>query len=123
MGAHNRLGVDGETAAAAYLERHGYQILDRNFRCPFGELDLVAEADGTVVFVEVKTRSSLRAGLPAEAVDERRLRRTRLAAVAWLRANRPARRVSGTRCRFDVLALVGAQSRGYAITHYQQVHP
>ena len=77
------LGDQGEDLAGDYLLAHGYQLLDRRWRCRYGELDLVArDAGGTICFVEVKLRSSGRAGLPREAVDRRKREKLR-AAAAW----------------------------------------
>ncbi|EAX48690.1 protein of unknown function UPF0102 [Thermosinus carboxydivorans Nor1] len=66
------MGKMGENAAADYLARNGYKILMRNYRCRIGEIDIVAERQGTIVFVEVKTRSSEKFGFPAEAVNYRK---------------------------------------------------
>jgi putative endonuclease len=63
-----RTGKQGETLAAAYLEKAGYQIIERNYRCLFGEMDLVARDGQTVVFVEVKSRKSDRFGVPQLSV-------------------------------------------------------
>ena len=81
---HLALGAWGEGVAARRYRRDGYRILDRNWRCPSGELDLVVARDGVVAFCEVKTRRSTAYGLPAEAVDGRRQRRLRTAAARWL---------------------------------------
>lgn len=62
------LGRWGENQAATYLEGRGYSILERNFRTPYGEIDLVVSKQDTVVFVEVKTRSSDSYGMPEEAI-------------------------------------------------------
>jgi putative endonuclease len=62
------LGRWGENQAAVYLEGRGYTILERNFRTPYGEIDLVARKQNTIVFVEVKTRSSDTYGLPEESI-------------------------------------------------------
>ena len=79
------LGDRGEDLAGDYLLAHGYQLLDRRWRCRYGELDLVArDAGGTICFVEVKLRSSGRAGLPREAVDRRKRERLRTAAACYL---------------------------------------
>lgn len=75
-----RLGRLGESVAAEELERRGFRIRARNVRTPYGELDLVADDETSTVIVEVKTRSSLRMGLPAEAVGPRK--RARLIASA-----------------------------------------
>ena len=79
------LGDRGEDLAGDYLLAHGYQLLDHRWRCRYGELDLVArDAGGTICFVEVKLRSSGRAGLPREAVDRRKRERLRTAAACYL---------------------------------------
>jgi putative endonuclease len=92
------LGRSGEAAAGSHLESLGYRILQRRYRTPAGEIDLVAEDDGTLVFVEVKTRSSLGCGRPAEAVDRRKRVRLRRAAALYLLRKREVRP-----CRFDVV--------------------
>lgn len=93
------LGRQGEAFVAGYYRDHGYRIIDMNVRYTCGELDVIAQdVDNTVVFIEVKTRSSADfAG--AESVDHRKLRRLRAAASQWLRS-RP-----WVECRFDVVAL------------------
>ncbi|WP_257158456.1 YraN family protein [Corynebacterium cystitidis] len=89
----------GELAAADFYERRGATVLARNVYYTFGELDLIVrETDGTVVFVEVKTRSGLGYG-NAESVTQRKLDRMRRAALRWL-MDKPYAPV-----RFDVLAL------------------
>ncbi len=100
------LGARGEEAAAAWYRAGSYEILDRNWRCASGELDVVARsADGEVLVIcEVKTRSSGSFGSPFEAVTPSKQRRLRKAAVLWLagarRAGRPYERI-----RFDVAAV------------------
>jgi putative endonuclease len=75
-----RLGDLGEDLASRHLRALGYRIVERNFRCPLGEIDCVAVKDRTLVFCEVKTRRSNRYGGPLEAVDFRKRRKmTRLA--------------------------------------------
>ena len=91
-------GDQGEALAALYLERRGYVILDRQWRCRFGELDIVGcSPDGIVCFVEVKRRGHGSIGLPREFVDERKQERLRKAAAAYLAANR-----EDSLARFDV---------------------
>jgi len=95
------LGQRGEAAAEAYLVREGYRILARNYRCPLGELDLVAEEGGGIVFIEVKTRRGERAGSGAEALTPfKRLRLIRLA-----RYYLAVHGLGSTPCRFDVVTL------------------
>ena len=87
-----------------YVAR-GFEVLDRNWRCPRGEIDLVLCRHGTVVFCEVKTRSSDRFGSPLEAVGRDKQRRLRRLASVWL-AGRPGFYAS---VRFDVAAVTGAR--------------
>jgi len=108
-GHKQRLGARGEQLAADWYVAHGYQVVARNWRCREGELDLVLLApDGDLVFCEVKTRSSDRFGVPAEAVTPAKQRRLRLLAARYLAA---AGRVSpaGRGIRFDVAAVMGGR--------------
>ena len=84
MAAKDVLGRSGEEIAGRWLERAGWQILDRNWRCRTGEIDLVALDGDDLVVVEVKTRRNLRLGHPAEAVTARKLSRLRVLAGRWL---------------------------------------
>src|SRR6185369_13795840 len=95
------LGRFGEELAVRHLIAGGAEILDRNWRCGDGELDIVALDGGTLVFCEVKTRTGARHGTPAEAVDARKVARIRRLAVRWL-AEHPPR--SGP-VRFDLVAV------------------
>lgn len=111
---HNQLlGAAGEEWAAAYLCGAGYTVLDRNWRCGIGELDIVADDAGQVVGVEVKTRSSLGFGHPAEAVDPRKLRRLSLLVRRWCIAHRR----NPHRVRVDVLAILMAPGCEPLIEH------
>jgi putative endonuclease len=98
------LGRRGEEIAARHLRRCGYRILERNFRSAGAEIDLVATDHETLVFVEVKTRSSAAFGVPAEAVDARKAERIRRAAGIYLRRNHASQRPA----RFDIVAIIGA---------------
>lgn len=115
MDHNRRIGNDGEAATAAAYERAGYEVLDRNWRCPDGELDLVLSRGGTVVFCEVKTRTSARFGDGAEAVDRRRQARLRAAALAWL----AARGARFGELRFDVAVVAwGAHGGRVEVIEY-----
>ena len=109
------LGAYGEQLAADHFTDRGARVLARNWRCREGELDLVAlEPDGTLVFCEVKTRSSTAFGEPAEAVGPRKARRLRVLACRWLAQHRP----QGAReLRFDVVAVLRRPGAEPELTH------
>lgn len=69
-----KLGTWGEDTAARYLKAHGYKIIERNFSCRIGELDIIAMDGNTIVFAEVKTRKNLKYGLPCESITETKKR-------------------------------------------------
>ena len=96
------LGQAGETEAAGFLESRGYRIVARNVRADRVEIDLIARRGVLLVFVEVKSRRSLRMGAAAESVDRRKQERLRRGASAWL-ASRPAAARGVRRLRFDVV--------------------
>ncbi len=102
MRAKDELGRYGEEVAARHLQAAGYAIVERNWRCGGGEIDLVARDGDVLVFVEVKTRASVRFGIPAEAVSPLKAQRIRGLAVRWLVARRP----EFTEIRFDVVSVV-----------------
>jgi putative endonuclease len=98
------LGRRGEDAAAEFYERSGFSVLERNYRCAAGELDVVA-SDGTVlVFCEVKTRRSAHWGEPSEAVGFKKQRRIRRLAATWLAEKGGCR----LRIRFDVVSILAS---------------
>ena len=104
--ARRALGAHGEELVARWYAGRGYVVLDRNWRGPGGELDVIAERDGTVVFCEVKARTSSRFGTPFEAVTPRKQQRIRRLAVSWLEAHPSAdHRRRGV--RFDVAGVTG----------------
>jgi putative endonuclease len=91
-GARQEVGARGEDAAVAELERQGMQIVARNWRCPLGEIDIIAvetvAARRTLVFCEVKCRTGLGFGHPLESVTSTKLRKLRKLAAHWLMAER-----------------------------------
>jgi putative endonuclease len=96
-----RLGSRGEQVAERYVRSLGWRVVARSARSRYGELDLVAVDGRTVVFIEVKTRSSHEAGHPAEAVEENKQRRLTRAARAFVQQHR----LHECATRFDVIAL------------------
>ena len=96
------LGAAGERAAARYLRSLGFKILESRYRCPRGEIDLIARDGSSLVFVEVKTRRSGSGWVPEDAVTVSKQRRIRGVAL-WYLANR--RSLSEIGLRFDVVAV------------------
>ena len=113
MNHNQELGAAGEELAASYLLDVGYKVLERNWRCKIGELDIIAEHAGRVVGVEVKTRSSLGFGHPAEAVNPAKLRRLSVLVRRWCVAHRR----NPHTVRVDVLAILMAPGREPSIEH------
>jgi len=99
----------GERRAATEYRRLGYDIVDTNWRCSLGEIDLVVEREGVLVFSEVKTRASDRYGPPGAAVTSAKQRRIRRLAMAWLDAHSDLPGHRRRELRFDVVAIVGTQ--------------
>ncbi len=100
-GSRGRTGRLGEELAADRLESEGYRILERNYRCPFGEMDIVARDGESIVFVEVKSRRSARYGDPQAAVGVRKQETLSRIAQYYLKE----RNLRGCPARFDVVAV------------------
>jgi putative endonuclease len=121
-----RIGAWGEKVAAYYLEARGYQVIDRNARTPYGELDLVTrlpELAGApaLVFVEVKTRTNAHFGLPEEAVDARKLDHIARAAETYIQNHAE---LGEMEWRIDIIAIEGqpgAKVEDVRIEHFQNI--
>lgn len=111
------LGRDGERLAAEYLERMGFRILDRNYRCAEGELDIVAAERRVLVACEVKTRSGVAFGAPIEAISRRKLARIRKLAVRWVIAHG----VIFDELRVDVIGVLRSPSGQVELEHVRGV--
>jgi putative endonuclease len=96
------LGSKGEELAVQYLKKKGYKIIERNYRCQGGEIDLIARERDTLVFVEIKARSSLDFGLPQDAVDRFKQKKICQVATAYLAEHRLTEDIT---MRFDVVAV------------------
>ena len=113
------LGRAGEDRAARYFEEQGFTVLDRNWRCREGELDLVVADRAAVVVVEVKTRRGEGFGHPFEAIDARKRVRLWRLAVAWVGAHRGL--VQGRRLRIDAIGLTGTDPGTARLEHLVDV--
>ncbi len=109
MAAHNEAGRRAEQDACDYLERRGLRLVERNYACAHGEIDLVMLDRDTLVFVEVRYRRSRRYGGGAESIDWRKQDKLSATAAHYLQAHPKAARRP---CRFDVIALSGENNGG-----------
>jgi putative endonuclease len=113
-----RLGQWGEDVAVQHLEATGYEVLARNWRCKDGEIDIIARTGEVLCFVEVKTRSSLAFGEPAEAVKGRKMRRQPVLAAQYLRDQRPT---GWGDLRYDVVSVLRQQGQPPEVVHIEGI--
>ena len=115
LGKKNKqLGKRGENVAIWYLRRHDYVVLDTNWRCSFGEVDIVAMDSDCLVFTEVKTRSSFAQGFPCESVTKKKRQKYENIALAYLVCHD----YSDLPMRFDVIDVVRLDVDRCAIKHH-----
>ena len=95
------LGKRGEGLALKKVKRLGYKCIARNYRCPLGEIDLIAKDGDCLVFIEIKTRKGKSLGYAKEAVNERKKRQLTKAALAYMKA----KDCVNVKSRFDVVAI------------------
>lgn len=111
---HNKkLGTKGEGIAAAYLKMKGYKILERQFSIRFGEVDIIAEKKGTIVFVEVKTRKNNDYGAPSEAVTYTKQKRIIQCAKVYMQ------RYPDSDARFDVIEIITGGCKIVSVNHIE----
>ncbi|MBA2390940.1 MAG: YraN family protein [Geodermatophilaceae bacterium] len=115
MRAKDAIGQYGERVAARHLLQAGWTVLDRNWRCPEGELDIVATDGAVLMICEVKTRSTDAFGDPCQAVNWRKARRIRHLAACWLAANED----SWAEVRFDVISVLRQPSGAALVRHLE----
>ena len=112
MASHNELGKWGEDVAAAYLERQGYTIIERDWKSGHRDLDIIALDGDTVVFVEVKTRSNRMFTDPEMAVDYQKIRHLQQAANHYIKYRHINQDI-----RFDIITVVGTPDDNYDVDH------
>lgn len=113
--SRGRLGRRGEAAAEALLRRAGMRILERRFRVRCGEIDLIAEREGRIVFVEVKARRGTGYGIPAAAITKSKRERIARVALAYLQR----RAWLGRPTRFDVVEVMAGPGEGLETRHIE----
>ncbi|MFO8191162.1 MAG: YraN family protein [Bacillota bacterium] len=97
-----RVGMAGEQAARVYLENIGYEIIETNYRCTIGEIDIIAREGKTLVFVEVRTKTGTAYGRPEESIDLRKARQLRRLVFFYLQQ----KKLNSTSCRLDLIAVM-----------------
>jgi putative endonuclease len=107
------LGTQGEAIAELYLKKQKFTIIEKNFRCKCGELDIVAREGKTIVFVEVKTRKNLSYGPPQLSVTQFKQRQISKAALLYMEQ----KRIKGINARFDVIAIMLKNNESPQIDH------
>jgi putative endonuclease len=117
MARKDELGRHGEALAADYLVAQGMQLVERNWRCPIGEIDLVMTEGRVIVFAEVKTRSSTRYGHPFEAITVTKLARLRQLAVSWCDEHQVRAPI-----RIDAVGVIVPRAGGTTIEHLRNVY-
>jgi len=95
------LGKKGEDISIEFLRKQGYKIMERNYRCPAGEADIIARDKDVICFVEVKTRRTREYGLPEEAIDWHKQKRLAKVALRYLKE----KKIEGQDFRFDVVSI------------------
>jgi putative endonuclease len=97
-----QFGEKGESLAVRFLKKKGYKILRQNYRTALGEIDIIAREDNTIVFVEVKSRKSIRFGNPKLAVNSKKQRKISMVALQYLKTTQQI----GAKARFDVVSVI-----------------
>lgn len=113
-------GRTGELLACEHLEARGYEVLERNFRSRYGEIDIIARRGRLVAFVEVKARRSRRCGEPFEAVGPRKQAQIRRMAEMWVAGRQRDPKVRECSFRFDVISIMlGSDGSAAECLHLQ----
>jgi putative endonuclease len=114
--AKDAVGKYGEDLAARHFVAAGFTVLARNWRCPVGEIDIVAKDGDVLVIAEVKTRRSTMYGSPAEAITRHKADKLRELALMWLRENPGGREI-----RFDVVSVLLPKAGAASLEHLRGV--
>lgn len=117
MYERRKTGIIGEKVACDYLKNKGYTIIERNFRCKMGEIDIIAWKNDEIIFIEVKTRSSNYFGKPAESVTERKRKHIYKAAKYYMMV----KDILEQNARIDVIEVYIKKNK-YIIHHIKQVY-
>ena len=114
MAVHNDLARKGEELAKSYLEKNGYEILDENWVSGKAEVDLIVYKEGIMVFVEVKSRSSVAFGQPEEFVQKAKQKQMEIASLAYIEIMNHQNEI-----RFDIIAITFRKDSTYILNHIE----
>ena len=116
LDSRKELGAKGEKLAVKFLKRGGYSIIQRNYRCKLGEIDIIAERDKTLVFVEVRTKQTEEFGPPQYSITAAKRRQISKVALSYIRE----KNLIEQSCRFDVIGItLSSESRKPRIEHIE----
>ena len=107
LNRQQNFGKKSESIAVRHLKKHGYKILEQNYRTKLGEIDIIAKDNNTLVFVEVKSRSSYRFGNPKWAVTYKKQRKISMVDLLYIKSTKQ----SNVKSRFDVVAICSAKDK------------
>lgn len=110
------VGIKGEEISAEYLIKKGYSILEKNYRSKYGEIDLITLDDKEIVFIEVKTRTNLKYGMPCEAVNNKKKKCIIRTAKQYIYINK----YENLDIRFDIIEIYLSENK-YKINHLKNV--
>lgn len=109
-------GKKGEELASKYLKNNGYEVINQNFRCKLGEIDLIAIKNNTIIFIEVKTRSNTKFGTPEQAVDSNKRKHILRTSQVFLAKNK----LNNYDLRFDIISIY-MNGNIYKIEHFKNI--
>lgn len=113
---NHQTGKIAEDFASDHLKRKGYSIIERNFHSRFGEIDIIAKKNDTLIFVEVKAKTGNDFGTPEEMINSKKISKVRRMAEIYLNGN-------SSLCRIDIVAIVfNSQHKLLRLTHYENVY-
>ena len=120
LDSRKEVGAKGEKLAVKFLKRKGYKIVQRNYTCKLGEIDIVARQDGTVIFVEVKTRRTQEFGPPQSAITAAKKKQISRVALWYVKE----KKFMDQSCRFDVIGITfSPESRKPRVEHIENAFP
>lgn len=116
MYVKHEVGKTGEKTAKIYLEKEGYKIIEQNYRTKFGEIDIIAVKENTLIFIEVKTRTNLKYGFPSDSITQNKINHIKKAIKYYLYKNK----IEEIPIRIDVLEIL-CIGKNIKINHIKQI--